>query len=183
MVSRYLNRHWRGLALALIVALAAVLRCANLGALGYVNHYYSAGIVSLLQFWRNFFFVAAEPGGAVSIDKVDAELLAYLQAHTQGVRYLGGFMGQDQVLDEAGLAQLVASGELRYIYWGGEGRGGQSSISAWVSSSCRVVDGFASETRNMGAPGGIEAATEAGRGDGMGGFQIQLYDCAEISSS
>ncbi|HMD90187.1 MAG TPA: glycosyltransferase family 39 protein [Anaerolineaceae bacterium] len=56
-------------ALAAIVALAAGLRFANLSALGYINHYYSAAIVSMLQSWHNFFFVAAEPGGSVSIDK------------------------------------------------------------------------------------------------------------------
>jgi 4-amino-4-deoxy-L-arabinose transferase-like glycosyltransferase len=37
--------------------------------LGYVNHYYTAAIVSMLKSWHNFFFVAAEPGGAVSVDK------------------------------------------------------------------------------------------------------------------
>jgi 4-amino-4-deoxy-L-arabinose transferase-like glycosyltransferase len=57
------------IALAAIVALAAALRFANLSALGYINHYYSAAIESMLQSWHNFFFVAAEPGGSVSIDK------------------------------------------------------------------------------------------------------------------
>lgn len=56
-------------ALGGILLLAAVLRFANLAALGYSNHYYTAGVASMLQSWRNFFFVAAEPGGAVSIDK------------------------------------------------------------------------------------------------------------------
>lgn len=62
---RWLNR----IALTLILLLAAALRFANLGALGYANHYYTAAIVSMLQSWHNFFFVAAEPGGAVSLDK------------------------------------------------------------------------------------------------------------------
>ena len=57
------------MALAAIVALAAALRFANLSALGYINHYYSAAIESMLQSWHNFFFVAAEPGGSVSVDK------------------------------------------------------------------------------------------------------------------
>ena len=33
--------------LALIVALAAVLRFANLAALGYANHYYTAGVEAM----------------------------------------------------------------------------------------------------------------------------------------
>src|SRR5664279_1875740 len=59
----------RLIALAVIVLLAAVLRFTNLAALGYINHYYSAAIESMLQSWHNFFFVAAEPGGSVSVDK------------------------------------------------------------------------------------------------------------------
>lgn len=59
----------RLLALSAIVALAAGLRFANLSALGYVNHYYTAAVASMLQSWHNFFYVAAEPGGAVSVDK------------------------------------------------------------------------------------------------------------------
>ena len=59
----------RRLALAGILCLAAALRLINLSALGYANHYYTAAILSMLQSWRNFFFVAAEPGGSVSVDK------------------------------------------------------------------------------------------------------------------
>ena len=56
-------------ALAAIVMVAGALRFANLDRLGYVNHYYSAAVVSMLKSWNNFFFLAAEPGGAVSVDK------------------------------------------------------------------------------------------------------------------
>jgi 4-amino-4-deoxy-L-arabinose transferase-like glycosyltransferase len=56
-------------ALAAIVILAAALRFANLEAIGYGNTYYSAAVKSMLQSWHNFFFVAAEPGGSVSVDK------------------------------------------------------------------------------------------------------------------
>jgi 4-amino-4-deoxy-L-arabinose transferase-like glycosyltransferase len=60
---------WEGLALAVITAVGGALRFANLEALGYVNHYYSAAMVSMLKSWYNFFYLAAEPGGAVSVDK------------------------------------------------------------------------------------------------------------------
>src|SRR5512141_674520 len=56
-------------ALASVVILAGVLRFANLAALGYANHYYAAAVQSMMQSWHNFFFAAAEPGGAVSVDK------------------------------------------------------------------------------------------------------------------
>ncbi|NTU80984.1 MAG: hypothetical protein HGA45_16655 [Chloroflexales bacterium] len=88
------------------------------------------------------------------------------------------------------LEQLVADGELRYIYGSVDARGGQglpgmggsSSLSSWIVSRCTVVEGFATETRNMGAPGGTEASagdsgTSTGR-NGFGSFTIQLYDCA-----
>lgn len=93
---------WIGL--AAIVALAAVLRFSNLDALGYVNHYYTAGITSMLQSWSNFFFVAAEPGGAVSIDKPPVGL--WLQAISA---YFLGVNGFAMLLPEilAGLASVL----------------------------------------------------------------------------
>lgn len=69
--------------------LAAVLRCANLAALGYANHYYSAAVASMLQSWHNFFFVAAEPGGSVSVDKPPLGL--WLQAISAYFFGLNGF--------------------------------------------------------------------------------------------
>jgi len=56
-------------ALAAIVLLAAALRFGNLSALGDANHYYTAAVSSMLKSWHNFFFLAAEPGGSVSVDK------------------------------------------------------------------------------------------------------------------
>jgi 4-amino-4-deoxy-L-arabinose transferase-like glycosyltransferase len=65
-------------ALGAIVILAAVLNFYNLEALGYANRYYTAAVESMLQSWHNFFFVAAEPGGAVTVDKPPVGL--WLQA-------------------------------------------------------------------------------------------------------
>ena len=59
----------RWVGLSAIVVLAGVLRFSDLNLLGYINHYYAAAIVSMLKSWHNFFFVAAEPGGLVSVDK------------------------------------------------------------------------------------------------------------------
>lgn len=57
------------IALVAIVTLAGALRYANLEALGDGNIYYTAAVKAMLQSPANFFFVAAEPGGGVSIDK------------------------------------------------------------------------------------------------------------------
>src|ERR671928_1195015 len=74
------------LALAGIVILAAVLRFANIGAIGQSNTYYTAAVKSMLESWHNFFFVAAEPGGSVSIDKPPVGLwLQAISAYFLGV--------------------------------------------------------------------------------------------------
>jgi len=57
------------LILAAIMLLSAGLHFYDIDALGDANTYYTAGVESMLQSWHNFFFVAAEPGGSVTIDK------------------------------------------------------------------------------------------------------------------
>ena len=72
-----------------IIILAAALRFANLEAIGLANHYYTAAVTSMLQSWHNFFFVAAEPGGSVSVDKPPLGLwIQTISAYFLGV---GGF--------------------------------------------------------------------------------------------
>ena len=41
----------------------------NIESIGDANAYYTAAVKSMLQSWSNFFFVAAEPGGSVTVDK------------------------------------------------------------------------------------------------------------------
>jgi 4-amino-4-deoxy-L-arabinose transferase-like glycosyltransferase len=91
-------------ALAAIVILAAGLRFANLEAIGYGNTYYTAAVKSMLQSWHNFFFVAAEPGGSVSVDKPPLGL--WLQAISA---YFLGVNGFAVVLPQiiAGLLSVV----------------------------------------------------------------------------
>src|SRR5512146_3339155 len=73
-------------ALTAIVLLAGGLRFYNLWALGYANSYYAAGIEAMLQSWHNFFFVAAGPGGSVSLDKPPVGFwLQAISAHFLGV--------------------------------------------------------------------------------------------------
>ena len=52
-----------------IMLLSSVLHFINLETLGDANSYYTAAVRSMLQSWHNFFFVAAEPGGSVTVDK------------------------------------------------------------------------------------------------------------------
>ncbi|MCK4826142.1 glycosyltransferase family 39 protein, partial [bacterium] len=55
--------------LVLIVALGAYLRLYQLGEFSIGNTYYAAAVKSMLTSWENFFFVAFEPGGSVTVDK------------------------------------------------------------------------------------------------------------------
>lgn len=52
-----------------IMLLSVMLHFSNLEAISDANTYYTAAVESMLQSWSNFFFVAAEPGGSVTIDK------------------------------------------------------------------------------------------------------------------
>jgi 4-amino-4-deoxy-L-arabinose transferase-like glycosyltransferase len=82
-------------ALAVVVVLAAGLRFANLRALGLANHYYAAAVASMQTSWRAFFFVAAEPGGSVSVDKPPVGLwLQAVSAHFLGVNTLALLLPQ-----------------------------------------------------------------------------------------
>ncbi|MBX5457445.1 MAG: glycosyltransferase family 39 protein [Thermogemmatispora sp.] len=60
---------WRRLALAAIALLSVFLNFYQLGANGFGNLYYAAGVRSMLDNWHNFFFVSFDPGGFVTIDK------------------------------------------------------------------------------------------------------------------
>jgi 4-amino-4-deoxy-L-arabinose transferase-like glycosyltransferase len=60
---------WRQLALAGVMLISIFMNFYQLGQNGYGNLYYAAAIRSMLDNWRNFFFVSFDPGGFVSIDK------------------------------------------------------------------------------------------------------------------
>jgi len=52
-----------------IMLLSLTLHLSNLDTIGDANTYYTAAVESMTQSWHNFFFVTAEPGGSVTIDK------------------------------------------------------------------------------------------------------------------
>jgi hypothetical protein len=106
----------------------------------------------------------------------------YVLATGRPVLYLGGFMGQDQVETGASLADMVANGELRFVYWDGQragpgGAGAQSDVSSWVSSACVPIDGYDTATQNSGAPDGLTPQAGVTSSWGFGGMQVKLYDC------
>src|SRR5205807_10523300 len=73
VVARIAPRH---LALGVILAASATLNIHRLAQNGYANTYYSAAVKSMLGSLHNFFFVAYDPGGLVSVDKPPLTLWA-----------------------------------------------------------------------------------------------------------
>ena len=168
-----------------------------------LSTFYSSGNQSLPAAYDGRSFGPPNRGGT----QTNQILLNYLQANTQGIKYLlavpssmqgsdyviatgrpvlylGGFNGMDRVVTSAELAQMVANNELRFIYYdtrgGGGGPGGnQSEISSWVASACKLV-GFDTTTANFGAPDGTTTTNDNAptfRDGGPGGMQVSLYDC------
>ena len=125
---------------------------------------------------------------------VNPELLAYLQTHTQDTTYLvavpnaligssliietgrpvllmGGFSGQDPVVDESQLSSLVANNDLRYVLEPGGNFGfTRPEISAWLKQHCEPVD----------LPQSMQFALPFAMGDA--GPQMTLYACGEARS-
>lgn len=58
-----------GVLLIAIMVLSFGLHMINIDSIGDANAYYTAAVESMLKSWHNFFFVAAEPGGSVTVDK------------------------------------------------------------------------------------------------------------------
>jgi len=84
------------IALAAIVALSAMFNLVNLGIEGYSNQYYAAGVKSMTLSLKNFFFVAMDPAGFVSIDK--PPLGFWMQAISAKIF---GFSGWSTILPQA----------------------------------------------------------------------------------
>src|SRR6266568_1704297 len=63
------SRLWQRLALGGVMLVSIFMNFYQLGQNGFGNLYYASAIRSMLDRWKNFFFVALDPGGFVSIDK------------------------------------------------------------------------------------------------------------------
>ena len=94
------------LALFAILGLSAWLELVNLAGDGWGNAYYAATVRSMLVSPSNFFFVAFDPGGFISVDKPPAGY--WLQAISA---ILFGFSGTSLLLPQA-LATVASVGVL-----------------------------------------------------------------------
>jgi len=90
------------LLLSLILLLSGILNFTNLSIEGYSNLYYAAGVKSMTMSLKNFFFVAFDPSGFVTIDK--PPLGFWLQAISAKIF---GFSGWSILLPEA-LAGVIS---------------------------------------------------------------------------
>ncbi|GCE16812.1 glycosyltransferase family 39 protein [Dictyobacter kobayashii] len=63
------QRFQQPVGLALVALVSIFMNFYQLGQNGYGNQYYAAAIRSMLDSWHNFFFVAFDPGGFVTVDK------------------------------------------------------------------------------------------------------------------
>jgi 4-amino-4-deoxy-L-arabinose transferase-like glycosyltransferase len=86
----------------------------------------------------------------------------FILATGRPVLTFGGFTGSDDIIDAAGLAEMVASGQLRFVLDQGINMG-KSDIKIWLAENCRTVD-----TRQF-----IPAAA------GPQPPVVNLYDCGQ----
>ena len=94
--------------LAVVLAVSSVLNIVRLSQNGYANLFYSAGVRSMLRSWHNFFFVASDPAGLVTVDKPPLGL--WVQAASAK---LFGFSPLSLLLPEALLG--VATAAVLYV--------------------------------------------------------------------
>lgn len=126
------------IALILILILSAVLNFVNIGIEGYGNPYYAAGVKSMTMSFKNFFFVAFDPSGYVTIDK--PPLGFWLQAISAKIF---GFSGWSILLPQA-LAGVIAVWVLYRIVKKSFG-----SVPALISALClSITPVFVAVSRN-----------------------------------
>src|SRR5690348_15448521 len=81
---RRLRRPPAGLAIVTVTSFLLNAWALSLNGLG--NQYYAAAARSMTEFWHNFFFVALDPGGFISVDKPPVALwISALSARMFGV--------------------------------------------------------------------------------------------------
>ncbi|MDP4153831.1 MAG: glycosyltransferase family 39 protein [Bacillota bacterium] len=109
------KQYWYLCILALICALSFGLNFYAISKLGFGNAYYAAAIKSMTQSFKNFFFVAFDPAGMVSVDKPPLGL--WIQAiFVKILGYHGWVMLLPQAL--AGTASCIMMYLLTAKYFG-----------------------------------------------------------------
>lgn len=79
----------RRIGIAMILLVSGILHFCRLSQEGLANLYYAAGVKSMLMNWHNFFFVAFDPGGFITIDK--PPLGFWLQTASAAIFGFGGW--------------------------------------------------------------------------------------------
>lgn len=124
--------------LALIVILSSVLNFVNLSIEGTANSYYAAAVKSMTVNFKNFFFVAFDPAGFMSIDK--PPLGFWLQAISAKIF---GFSGWSIILPQA-LAGVFSVIIIYYIV-----KRAFSSAAGLISALCLAITPvFVAASRN-----------------------------------
>ena len=130
---------WRTDAAIVLVVLvvAASLRLYDLASTGQ-NVYYAAAMQSMLGSWHNFFFVAFDPAGALSVDKPPLGFwLQALSARTFGFHYWALALPQ-------ALAGSTAPPILYFMVRGRYGRG----VAATAALALAIVPASVASARN-----------------------------------
>ncbi len=98
----------------------------------------------------------------------------YILETGRSVLTLGGFSGSDQIVDVAGLAEMVANGELRYILYSEQINNTHRDIAAWVTETC-IPTSVAGTVSQRGA----SSQRQNSQGDGLRppSENEVLYDC------
>ncbi len=98
----------------------------------------------------------------------------YILETGRPVLTFGGFSGGDQVIDAAGVAEMVANGELRYILFSENMNQSHRDIAAWVTEACVSVSvpGIENQQQNP---------TQSAQNVGLRppSQNEVLYDCAQ----
>ena len=100
----------------------------------------------------------------------------YILETGRPVLTFGGFSGSDQVIDAAGVAEMVANGELRYILYSDKITNSHRDIATWVTKSCVPTS----------VPGVEVRAQNTAQGQNTQNVRMSppsqnevLYDCAQ----
>lgn len=128
----------------------------------------SAGFAAGSEALLTYLLENTPPGSYLLAALSSQELSSLILATGRPALPLGGFSGSDTVLDAAGLAALIARGDLRFVLGGAELAQRKPEIGAWLDQHCRVVD-------LPGLNAGQMQPSPGARSQAAG---VSLYDCA-----
>lgn len=117
----------------------------------------------------DFLLKNTEPGTYLVAVRSANEAAPFILATGRPVLTFGGFTGSDDIIDAQGLAEMVSTGELRYIIGDDQLARSHADIASWMKVNCEMVNTPGTNLQGKGSPpvyGGIPI------GNG-------LYDCGQ----